>query len=553
MGAAFKGRWKRKMAKRYSESAVDAEQANATGPWSPLKISVFRMLWIATVVSNTATWIHEVGAAWLMTSLAPSPLMVSLIQVATSLPLFFLALPAGALADIVNRRRLLIVTQSWMLITAAGMATITILGLTNPTSLLLFTFALGIGAALNAPAWQAIVPELVPREQLSAAVALNSVGFNIARAVGPAVGGVIVAAAGSQAAFALNAVSFLGVIFVLSKWRGTKKNSTLPPEQFFGAMMVGVRYARYAPNFRNVLGRAVLFIFPASALWALLPLLSRQELGLGASGFGGLLGAVGAGALGGAFLLPKLRKKYSTDVVTGVATIIFGLTLMILSLVSSITLLVLSMLISGMTWLTLLSSLNVGAQAVSAPWVRARALSVYLICFFGSMAFGSVAWGGLANVTSIPVVLLTASIVCMAGVTLNRFLPLAATEDLNLSPSLHWPTPDISLEPEDSIQHVLTTIEYYIDPANSAEFLRIMKQLRLRRLKDGAIQWQLYQDPSVKGRYWECFESGSWLEHLRHHERVSEIDKDLQEEALAFHIRKAPPKVTHLLRERTDC
>jgi MFS family permease len=538
------------MAKQQSNAGT--QEKVDTGAWSPLKNSLFRMVWIATVVSNTATWIHEVGAAWLMTSLAPSPLMVSLIQVATSLPMFLFALPAGALADIVDRRKMLLVTQAWMLLAAAGMAGFTLAGLTNPLLLLLFTFALGIGAALNAPAWQAIVPELVPREQLPAAVALNSAGFNVARAIGPAVGGLIVAAAGAQAAFTLNALSFIGVIIVLFKWRRPKSTSTLPPEQFLEAIQAGIRYACYAPNFRHVLGRALLFIFPASALWALLPLLTRQELGMSASGFGGLLGAVGAGALMGAYALPRLKKRFSVDRITGVATVVFGLALLVLSLIPSIPLLIITMLVSGTAWLSMLSSLNMGAQAVSASWVRARALSVYLLCFFGSMAFGSLVWGAVASLLSIPAALLIAALALMVSVALNRRLPLTATEGLNLSPSLHWPTPDIRITADDNDQPVSITIEYFIDPAKAEPFKQVMHQLRLRRLKDGALQWQLFHDAATPGRYLECFLAGSWLQHLRHHQRVSETDRELQAEARAFHVKEASPVVTHLLQERTD-
>lgn len=524
----------------------------AAGPWSPMHRSLFRAIWIAAVASNIATWMHDVGAAWLMTSLAPSPFMVSMVQAATSFPLLVFALPSGALADVFDRRRLLLLTQGWMLLAAAGLAVVTASGLASPALLLLFTMAIGIGTAFNAPAWQAIVPELVPREELPAAVAINSAGFNVARAVGPAIGGLIVAAAGPQAAFGLNAVSFIGVLVVLYRWKRKATSSQLPPEQLFGAMVAGMRYAVYAPGFRNVLGRTLLFVFPASALWALLPLMARQELGLNASGYGVLLGAVGAGALTGAYFLPRLRKKFSADLLTGIATISYSCALLTLAVIRSVPMLFLVMLLSGAAWLTMLSSLNVAAQSVAAGWVRARALSVYLIFFFGSMALGSLAWGALANAVTMPPVIVAAAVVVAIGVAANRRLPLATTEGIDLSPSLHWPAPVIRDPLEDDKGPVMVTVEYNIDPSCAPDFHRVMHKLRSRRLRDGAIQWILFQDSAVHGRYLEFFLVGSWLHHLRQHERVTESDRKIQEEVHAFQSDSKDPIVSHFLAERTN-
>src|ERR671938_1635075 len=281
--------------------------SRAPSPWSPLRLALFRALWLAAVASNVGTWMHNVGAEWLMTTLAPKPFVVALMQTAETAPTFLLALPAGALADIVDRRRLLLFSQAWMLVAAVGVAAATLAGVTTPPVLLVLTFALGLGAAMNAPAWQAIVPELVPRHELTSAVSLNSVAFNIARAVGPALGGVIVAAAGPWAVFMLNSLSFVGVIFVLYRWRREKVESISPTERVLGAMRAGLRYARHAPELRAVLARTIVFVSCASALWALLPLVARRELGMGALGYGVLLGGLGAGAIVGAFVLPKAR------------------------------------------------------------------------------------------------------------------------------------------------------------------------------------------------------------------------------------------------------
>src|SRR5215213_1818024 len=283
-----------------------SERGSST--WSPLRLPLFRALWLAAVASNVGTWMHNVGAEWLMTTLAPTPFLVALMQTAETAPTFLLALPAGALADIVDRRRLLIFSQAWMLCAAVALAASALAGLTSPTVLLLLTFALGLGAAMNAPAWQAIVPELVPREELASAVSLNGVAFNIARAVGPALGGLIVAAAGPWAVFLLNSFSFVGVILVLYRWRRESVESISPTERVVGAMRAGLRYARHAPELRNVLVRTGAFALCASALWALMPLVARRELGLGPFQYGLLLGCLGAGAIAGAFLLSWAKR-----------------------------------------------------------------------------------------------------------------------------------------------------------------------------------------------------------------------------------------------------
>ncbi len=523
---------------------------DAAGPWDPLRRPLFRSLWIAAIVSNMATWVHDVGAAWLMTSLAPSPLMVSMVQASTSLPLFVLALPAGAFADVFDRRRLLLLTQGWMLIAAAGLAMLTAAGITGPVLLLSFTFAIGVGTAFNAPAWQAIVPEIVNREALPAAVALNSAGINLARAIGPMLGGLIVAKLGPQAAFGLNALSFIGVIIVLYRWRREKPKSLLPPEHLFGAMVAGLRYARYASGFRNVLGRAFLFVFPASALWGLLPLLARQELNLGASSYGILLGAVGLGAVSGAYFLPRIRKKIGVDKLTTSATLIYSLVLLGLAMIRHVPLMVVVMLISGAMWITMLTALNVSAQSVAAGWVRARVLSVYLIVFFGSMAIGSIVWGALANALTMTPVFLIAAAMAFIGTIANRWLPLASTEGIDLSPSLHWPAPNVDAPGESEQGPAMVTVEYHIGANRRAEFQTIMRRLRAIRLRDGAIQWHLFNDPESHDRFLEVFMVGSWTDHLRQHERVTASDKELQDQIRKLLREATGPVVSHFIAER---
>jgi MFS family permease/quinol monooxygenase YgiN len=302
-----------------------------------------------------------------MTSLTPSPLMVALMQTATSLPVFLVGLPAGALADIVDRRRLLLLWQGWMLVTSLALGVLTFLNVTTPWVLLALTFSMGLGSAMNAPAWQAIIPELVPRSDLPPAVTLNSVGFNLARAVGPALGGIVVAAAGPEAVFLLNAVSFVGVMFVLYKWKRSPRKNALPTERMIGAIRAGMRYVQYSPALRVVLIRAGVFISCGSALWALLPLVARQQLKLGSFGYGVLLGCLGLGAVMGAFLLPKVRRRISTDLLIVIATILFAIATLALAYLRNLGLIYIALIVGGVAWIALMSSLNVAVQSLHWP------------------------------------------------------------------------------------------------------------------------------------------------------------------------------------------
>src|SRR5947209_2217193 len=517
--------------------------------WSPLGYKLFRALWIAAVASNVGTWMHNVGAEWLMTTLAPKPLVVALMQTAENAPMFLLALPAGALADIVDRRRLLLVTQTWMLISAVALAVVTLLQLTTPVVLLLLTFALGLGAALNAPAWQAIVPELVPRSELPLAVSLNSVAFNIARAVGPALGGLVVAALGSWAVFMLNSVSFIGVILVIHRWQREPVESISPTERVAGAMRAGLRYVRHAPELRDVLVRTIVFASCASALWAMLPLVARRDLGLGAVGYGILLGGLGAGAIVGAVVLPKARQMFSVNLLVILGTILFALSTATLSQVRNFDLLVVAMLFGGLAWMTTMSSFNIGVQTVVPEWVRARVLAIYLLSFFGSLAAGSAFWGLIAERFGIPIALLCAAAALIVGLSAALFFPLRISERLDLSPSLHWSEPTVVSEPQPEQGPVLVIVEYRIDPERTDEFLLAMKDVERVLRRDGATRWGLFADPAQLGRYMETFLVESWAEHMRQHARVTIEDRAVNERARSFHLGESPPEVTHLIAE----
>jgi MFS family permease len=482
-----------------------------------------------------------------MTSLAPSPLMVGLMQTAENAPLFLLALPAGALADIVDRRRLLLYTQAWMLVSAVALGLLTFFGLTTPLVLLLLIFSLGLGSALNAPAWQAIVPELVPRSELPAAVSLNSVAFNIARAVGPALGGFVVAAVGSWAVFMLNSLSFVGVLFVLYRWRREPTESISPT--VMGAMRAGVRYVRHDPGLRAVLVRTGVFVSCASALWAMMPLVARQQLGLGAFSYGVLLGGLGAGAILAAFILPALRGKVSTGVLTVCGTLVFAATTAALAVVRIFPLLCVAMIFGGVAWMALMSSFNVSVQALVPAWVRARVLAIYLLVFFGGMALGSAFWGTVATHIGISEALLCAAAALVVGNAAAYFFPLPSGEELDLEPSLHWSDPILISEPKPEDGPVLVTVDYQIEPRRAEEFVAAMHEVKRIVRRDGAMRWGLFTDPARPGHYVETFLVESWAEHMRQHARHTNEDRAAQDLVRSFHTGDSAPTVTHLIAE----
>lgn len=484
-----------------------------------------------------------------MTSLVQSPVMVALMQTATSLPIFLLALPAGALADIVDRRRLLIAAQLWMLVTALLIGLLTLSRITTPWLLVALTFSLGLGGAMTMPAWQAMVPEMVPQPQLVAAVTLGGVGFNLARAAGPAAGGLIVATAGPGWVFVLNAASFLGVIVVLYRWRRPVRESMLPAERVMGAMRSGLRYVRHAPALHNVLIRSGLFMVCGSALWALLPLVARIELGFGAVGYGVLLGCLGAGAITGATVLPQVRRRFTADLLVAGASLVFSAVLVALAVLRGFLPVCAVMFVGGLAWLTLLSTFNSVAQTAVPAWVRGRALAVYLLIFFGGSAGGSALWGAVALHQGITAALLYAALGLAVGVVVSSQYRLAGRVEGEMVPSLHWPEPAVIFEPHPDRGPVLVTVEYNIDPAQSREFAREMHVLRTNRLRDGATSWWLFSDTAKACHFLECFLVESWIEHLRQHERVTKADVEIENRVRAFHIGADPPRVSHLLYE----
>jgi MFS family permease len=385
---------------------------------APLHEPLFRSLWIAAVISYIGKWMQMVGAAWLMTQLTSSPFMVGLVQAAIMLPVFLVILPAGALADMVDRRRFLLFTQAWMVAAAASLGVLTLLGYVTPWLLVLFTFLLGLGAVVNDPAWQAITPEVASPRNHATAVALNSAAFNVARAVGPALGGFVIAATNSGVAFLMNAAGFFGVILFLYRWKRPKLEPAVSG-RITESMLAGLRYVRSAPTVHCVLIRTAVFSVGASSVLALLPIIARPY---GASGYGMLLGVFGLGALAGAALLPRLRVRLSVDGLVAGAIVLFALATFGAGRTQNFGWLAIILFAAGIAWIGIVACLNVAAQLMTPSWMRARAISMYLLVLQGGMALGSAGWGALATKFGVPITMLCSAATLIAGLaTVRRF------------------------------------------------------------------------------------------------------------------------------------
>jgi MFS family permease len=517
--------------------------------WSPLRNGLFRSLWIATIVSNIGTWMQDVGAGWLMTELSSSPSIVALVEAADSIPVMLLALPAGALADIIDRRRLLIAIQAYLLLVAGTLGLLTLFHLTTAWVLLGFTFALGVGTAMMMPAWSAIVPDLVRKDELFSAVALNSVAINASRAIGPAIAGVLVAAVGPWLVFILNALSYIGIIAVLVRWRREHRKSTLPAERFLSAIRVGVRFVMHDDALQVVLIRASAFFVFASATWALFPLIVRRELGRGPEIYGLLLTCIGVGAVMGALVLPRVRAKISRDGLVAWASVLYALAALALAHVQDLGLLAVAMLATGVAWISILSALQVSAQMTLPPWVRARGLAAFVVIFMGGMALGSILWGQVATKIGIPDALTIAASGMVLAILATWKFKLGQHELLDFTPTMDWPLPVLAETPEPDVP-VMVTIKYRIRPDKRAEFVAAMQAVRKMRRRNGAYFWQLFHDSEDPANFIETFMDESWMEHLRQHERASVADREIQRHAKQYLVEGEETRSSHWLGDR---
>ncbi|MGC4807322.1 MFS transporter [Micromonospora sp. DT233] len=514
--------------------------------WAPLRIAAFRSLWLAVLASNVGTWMQTVGAQWLLVDQPNAPTLVSLVQTASMLPVLLLALPAGALADTLDRRRLLIGVQSFLAAVGVLLTALTAADRMPPALLLTLTFALGVGQALTLPAWQAVIPELVPREQIVSAAALGSVSVNLARSVGPAVAGVLVAQAGVAVVFAVNAVSFAIFALVLLRWRPERRAADATPERFTAALRAGGRYVRHSPVVRRILLRAGLFVVPGSALWALLPLVASRRLGLGSGGYGLLLAALGVGAVAGALVLPRIRRSISSSQLLAVAGVVYAGVLLILALVPVPALATAALVPAGLAWMTVMSTINAAMQLFLPGWVRARGLSVYQMVFAGGQALGALAWGALGELTSLVVALGVAAVV-MAGCALTVPLwPLRDTRGVNRDPAIYWPEPHLTPERAPGAGPVLVTVSYTVAPERHDAFVEAMRAVGRSRRRTGAVRWGLFRAGERANGFVEVYQVPSWEEHLRQHGgRLTGADQAIEDRARA--LAEEPVRVNHLL------
>jgi MFS family permease len=558
------------MAAEPSRPAPDAEPARAApaapsplagGPsgagWrevalAPLRTRIFLSVWVASLASNFGTLIQSVGAAWLMTSLTRQSDMVALVQAATALPIVLLSMPAGAIADIWDRRALMLLAQLFMVTVAVILTVLAFAGGVTPWVLLGLTFLLGCGSAMYGPAWQSSVGEQVPREHLPAAVALNSLGFNIARTTGPALGGAIVAVGGAAWAFLFNAVSYLGLIFVLARWKRPVQKPTLPPEGIGNAMTTGLRYVRLSPVIRTVLARAFVFGLLGSAIWALMPLVARDLIRGGPLTFGLLLGAFGGGAVVGALFSTALRHKYVTETIVSAGTATFGLATLVVAFSPWLALSMLALVAAGAAWVLTLSTFNITTQTSAPRWVVGRALAVYQMAAFGGMAAGSWTWGLYAEHGGLVHALAASGALLVVSVALARLLPLRPFEELVLDP-LRGPA---ELHDHRAVAAdagpVVITVGYRVRREDWDAFTIAMHELGRVRRRDGAHRWRLMQDVDDAEWWTERWQHATWLDHLRSLHRATVADRPIRERARAFHRGPEPPKVRHMLERSPD-
>jgi len=514
--------------------------------WAPLRIGVFRALWLAVLISNVATWMQTVGAQWLLVSQPHAPILVALVQTADYLPDVAFGLVGGVLADTFDRRRLLIAVQLFLAAVAAALAILTIAGLMPPALLLTFTFLIGCGSVLVLPAYQSLVPDLVPRAQLHSASALSSISINLARAAGPAIAGVVIARAGVGAVFALNVAMYLLFLVVLLTWRQPPATTSKRREQFLSALRAGSRYVRYAPVVRRILLRTTLFLVPASALWSLLPLIASRRLGLGADGYGLLLGALGVGAIAGAVLLPRVRARLSINALLAGSGIVYAAGLAITVLAGNAIVVIIVLLPAGVAWVAFLSTINAELQLFLPVWVRARGLSVYQMVLFGAQGFGALAWGAIAEPVGIVPAFLIAAAVMVAGVATTRVWPIIDTSGMDRSTVQYWADPRLAMDADPEDGPVVVRTVYTVAPENEEPFRRAMARVRLSRLRTGATRWGLFRNGEAPRQFVELFTVPSWEEHLRQHsERLTGTDQQYEAEAQAFSV--SPAETSHLI------
>lgn len=519
---------------------------------APFQHTVYRQVWLASLFSNLGGMIQSVGAAWTMVALGQPPHVVALVQASVSLPVMLFSLVAGAVADNVDRRRVMLAAQTSMLLVSIALAACAWTGVLTPWLLLLFTFLIGCASAFNAPAWQASVGDMVPRVELPAAVALNSVGFNVARSVGPALGGAIVATAGAAAAFAVNAASYLGLVAVLARWRPVVPPQPLPRERLGQAIAAGVRYVSMSPAIRRVLLRSAFFGVGASAVISMMPLIASSLIGGGPVTYGLLLGAFGIGAVAGAAGTARLRESFSTEGLVRIGCVGFAVTAAIAGMSSRLPATMLVLLLGGAAWVMTLSTLNVAVQLSTPRWVVARALSLYQMAAFGGLAVGSWLWGVVATNEGIGAALLGGAAVLVACALSGLRAPLEQSAARDLDPLREWREPATAVPVEPRTGPVVVTIEYVIRAEDVLDFLAAMAERRRIRLRDGAHDWALLRDLSDPRIWIEEYRTPTWLEYVRHTNRITRDDATVPARLRALHQGPDPPRARRMIERQTS-
>ena len=519
---------------------------------APLRHRLFRTLWSANIIVSLGVWMQSTSAGWMMTSLSPDALMVSLVQAATIVPVFLFALPAGAIADIVDRRIFILATQIWMMVAAAVLTLLTLGHVTDAWGLLALTFAIGLGSAMNSPAWGSVMAEAVPRSDLVQAIALNGVGFNIARAVGPALAGFLLLAGGPGLTFGLNAASYLVVIGVLLLWDRRPGVSSLPREHFLSAMKTGMRFVRHTPSMRAAMLRAAAFFAPGAAPWAMLPLVVREQLGLGAGVYGLLLGLMGIGGVTAGLVLPQLRMRYKRGNIVFAASLMSCSGMLILGLSRHWLAAAFGMLLFGLGWVSA-SSVTQGAAQMAAPsWVRARALSIYQLSFNFALAAGTFFWGWLGTQVGLTRALVAAALMGSVLAVVMRRFDIDTVEPPAASPSLVVPevetiAPALAAVVEHTRGRVLESQHYRIAPQSKDAFLAAMAEVRDARGRGGAVLWHLGEDVSAPEHWVELWWVENWTDHMREAGRLSDSDRAALAHAMSFHVEGPPPPTRRFL------
>ncbi len=516
---------------------------------APLRNPVFRMLWGVWVTANVCLWMNDVAAAWLMTTLTTSPVMVALVATASSLPVFLLGLPSGALADIVDRRRLMLVNQVWVAGVALTTCLVAFADALTPPLLLVLTFANGIGLALRWPVYAALVPELVERRQLSSALALNAIAMNVSRIAGPVVAGALIAGVGSAYVFMLNAVLSLGAAVALARWRRAPKVSALPGERFLGAIRVGMQHVRQSQAMRTALLRIALFFMQGAALPALLPLVAKGMGGGDARTFTLLLACMGVGAIGAALALPRLRAAVRPDTLVTVCTSVHAAMMVAVSLAPNIYVAAPAMMLLGAVWITAANTITLSAQLALPDWVRARGMSIYQMAMLGSGAAGAAFWGQVASLTQVRTSIVCAALVAAVCLLFTHRLSLEAATPEDLTPTDRIKSAQTAFEIAADDGPVIVTVEYRIAPENVAAFLEVMQETRRSRLRQGVLSWELFRDTVDPQVYVEQFMDETWADHLRRFDRMTEADVGLRERRLALHAGSDPPAIARRVAE----